>query len=679
MAIQSDDLGFIVGEKQFKEMAASIDQTRDNTENILNVLVSNLKEAVDSDRQGFNRVINRVIDAIDSTENNNKPSEEPKQRRVPVRDSNKDSKTTIVIPRDASERPRVTNSASDRAQASRERQRDEKGRFIGQNKDNGNLLNQVKDIVNFGRVDGDVHGYDPTIDALTELKDVVSPVGSVFSKMTGKAVGLFRGRMRKRRSDEVLPDEQAKSNRREEASDKERNKLLKRLIDVVRGAKGRLKPTDLLSSLLGGGIGRGKGILKLGRSVLKRLPLLGALIGGGLLAKDWNTLNSGGKGKGIGEIVGGLVGSALGTFFGPVGTIAGGGLGVYLGGIFGQKVGEWTDDLKKIDFGQLFTDAISSIKKNAKEFASHPFQSIAGWGKSIWDKTSQGAYNFTGGAIGTNVAASNSPIGNKTKEKQMAVFKAMKGAGFNDNWAAGITATIGRENDYQDEYLFGKHQDKAGGTNMGMISWQGPRRKELTTYMSKRGLIDGNGNIIKGQAALNAQGDFIKQEIETKPEYAKVREYIKNNPNASEEEIARVLGKKYVGWAYGQSILRNGESFDWQKHLAKEYNYRESIDGQLKDKKMDTNTSGKKVRTDVQVPYALPEQRGVINSKPSPQATKGQKLQVPQVNQLSKVNSSAPQQAQVVVSKQDGLIAQNISDRNLAHVVTGGLGSSYNA
>lgn len=34
------------------------------------------------------------------------------------------------------------------------------------------------------------------------------------------------------------------------------------------------------------------------------------------------------------------------------------------------------------------------------------------------------------------------------------------------------TASVGRENDYRDEYLFGKNQDKAGGTNIGMISWQ---------------------------------------------------------------------------------------------------------------------------------------------------------------------------------------------------------------
>ncbi|KOA14109.1 tail tape measure protein, partial [Acinetobacter baumannii] len=139
-----------------------------------------------------------------------------------------------------------------------------------------------------------------------------------------------------------------------------------------------------------------------------------------------------------------------------------------------------------------------------------------------------------------------SPIGEKTKEKQLAVYNAMKKAGFNDNWAAGLTASVGRENDYQDKYLFGKHQDKAGGTNMGMISWQGARKDRLTAYMKERGLLDANGNMVRSQAALDAQGAFMKHEIETNPEYASVKAYMQNNPNASKEDIARVLGTKYV-------------------------------------------------------------------------------------------------------------------------------------
>jgi hypothetical protein len=42
----------------------------------------------------------------------------------------------------------------------------------------------------------DVSGVDPTIDALREVKDVVSPVGRVFGGMGARAIGLFRGRLK---------------------------------------------------------------------------------------------------------------------------------------------------------------------------------------------------------------------------------------------------------------------------------------------------------------------------------------------------------------------------------------------------------------------------------------------------------------------------------------------------
>ncbi|MFY0034742.1 phage tail tip lysozyme, partial [Acinetobacter baumannii] len=118
----------------------------------------------------------------------------------------------------------------------------------------------------------------------------------------------------------------------------------------------------------------------------------------------------------------------------------------------------------------------------------------------------------------------------------------------------------------------------AGGTNMGMISWQGARKDRLTAYMKERGLLDANGNMVRSQAALDAQGAFMKHEIETNPEYASVKAYMQNNPNASKEDIARVLGTKYVRWAYGQTKLRNGKSFDYRPHLENEYKYRANID-----------------------------------------------------------------------------------------------------
>ncbi|MFI7914020.1 tail tape measure protein, partial [Acinetobacter baumannii] len=93
------------------------------------------------------------------------------------------------------------------------------------------------------------------------------------------------------------------------------------------------------------------------------------------------------------------------------------------------------------------------------------------------------------------------------------------------------------------------------------------------------------GNMVRSQAALDAQGAFMKHEIETNPEYASVKAYMQKNPNASKEDIARVLGTKYVRWAYGQTKLRNGKSFDYRPHLEKEYKYRANIDKTVQEQK----------------------------------------------------------------------------------------------
>ena len=130
------------------------------------------------------------------------------------------------------------------------RELDGKRRFIGaggatESRSFFDLIGKAKDFFsNKGGVD--VSGVDPTIDALREVKDVVSPVGRVFSGIGARAIGLFRGHLKK-----------------------------------SRGA-------------LGG----------LGKAGLKRLPLLGALFGGASLAKDWNGLDTAGKDKGLGEVIG---------------------------------------------------------------------------------------------------------------------------------------------------------------------------------------------------------------------------------------------------------------------------------------------------------------------------------------------------------------------------------------
>lgn len=185
---------------------------------------------------------------------------------------------------------------------------------------------------------------------------------------------------------------------------------------------------------------------------------------------------------------------------------------------------------------------------------------------------------FGFGNNGSGSTAVTPTTSKEAKANQSAVFKAMRKAGFTQSQAAALTAQVGRENSYNTSLLYGTHRDAANNlTNMGMLSWQGSRARELKEFLAKRGLIDKNGNIVKNESSLIAQAEFIKKEIETNPAYAATRNMFANNPNANPSEYSKTLGKNYVGWAYGQNRLKSGQSFDWQKHLARESGYLQEI------------------------------------------------------------------------------------------------------
>ncbi|AWL27113.1 hypothetical protein DJ533_00060 (plasmid) [Acinetobacter defluvii] len=429
--LNTDSQGFILGELRLKQIKQGVENTEDNTKEILDFLKSEFKRMIDANQSqsdSLNRTIQDYIkqnkkakDAASQSNSQNTPNNaEPNQntgnqRGTPNRASsgrsrNADSNAPSTRPRpsrDAEDpnpnptrRTRTRSQAEERAQLERERSnqdRDSKGRFTAKDK---TILEKFKDLFkNGGGSSGnvDTKGYDPTVDALNELKEIVSPVGNIFGKMTSRAIGILRGRMRKNRNEQTLPEEQQQANRREQESDKERNKLLKRLIDAVRSNGGG--GGGLFGGLLGKLFKGGKGLFK---GLLKRVPLLGLLFGGASLFSEWGKLDSGGKGKGIGSLAGGALGAILGSVFGPLGTIGGGALGAYLGGIFGKKVGEWTDTLKNSDFVGIFkslwSDAIgkivdiaesiknSKIVKNTKEAIGNGIDYVKQGASNLYNK-----------------------------------------------------------------------------------------------------------------------------------------------------------------------------------------------------------------------------------------------------------------------------------------------------
>lgn len=396
MVINADSHGFLIGERRFKEMSEGVNQTENNTKQILkvmtdsfqdmqkelskssdirNILARQNRSGKAQDASGLPDTAHSTRIAVDATEKAVEATEQALAASKRIRKKAIDAEVGLES---APSRLSGVSSTSKRAA----RARDSRGRFIGAG---GEFeKKRIKSIFGLSGVSAggaDVGGIDPTVDAIRELNEAVTPVKNVFKGMSAKAIGIFSGRMKKRRGDEALPEDQIKSNKEVAKSDKKQNKLLQLILFAIRRQKG-----GGLSGLLG----RGGWLLALlkggGKALLKKIPLLGALIGGGFLAKDWSKLSSGGKGKGIGQIVGTVVGGMLGSFLGPVGTVAGGTLGNILGGIFGEKIGTWTDSLKIINFGTIFKDFLKDKLGIGDDSGKKAFIPYANAGQSKVDR-----------------------------------------------------------------------------------------------------------------------------------------------------------------------------------------------------------------------------------------------------------------------------------------------------
>ena len=81
-----------------------------------------------------------------------------------------------------------------------------------------------------------------------------------------------------------------------------------------------------------------------------------------------------------------------------------------------------------------------------------------------------------------------------------------------------MTAEVGRENSYQDKYLFGGHSDSANNEyNLGMFSWQKERSKNVYNRLKSAGYV-ANGKMQKTQENLNEQVQFTVHRVY--PSYA---------------------------------------------------------------------------------------------------------------------------------------------------------------
>lgn len=145
-----------------------------------------------------------------------------------------------------------------------------------------------------------------------------------------------------------------------------------------------------------------------------------------------------------------------------------------------------------------------------------------------------------------------------SQQNMAMVLQALKNAGLNDNQARILGAEIGRENAFQDKYLWGYHADpKNGAVNVGIISWQGARGKGVERALREAGLIQ-NGKIVKGQQSLDVMAKYLVNEIRTNPTYAKTKKQFLDNPNVDYKTGAKVLGRNFIRWAYDNPKYASG-------------------------------------------------------------------------------------------------------------------------
>lgn len=169
------------------------------------------------------------------------------------------------------------------------------------------------------------------------------------------------------------------------------------------------------------------------------------------------------------------------------------------------------------------------------------------------------------------------------------VYQSFVDLGWSPNQARIMTAEVGRENDFNPKALFGRHVDASNGkVNLGMISWQGSRGKQLDKTLRAKGLIDGKGNIVRSQASLNEMARFLDKEIRTRPEYKRTKSQFLGNPNVAYDVAKEVVGRNFIGWDYsGKAVLGKNVA----THHAKRDKYYGQLGGKVTGGNMSTQSA----------------------------------------------------------------------------------------
>lgn len=149
--------------------------------------------------------------------------------------------------------------------------------------------------------------------------------------------------------------------------------------------------------------------------------------------------------------------------------------------------------------------------------------------------------------------------GNQQQQNTARIYNAFLNAGFTTRQARILTAEVGRENSMRVEGMFGLHHDprKKHIINGGIISFNQERKIALDRYMASQGLLKsgnpdkGTGSYVESQASLNAMAKFIMKELSSGKHKGWTAAWnALQNDNLTDAEIHKVVGKRYIVWAY---------------------------------------------------------------------------------------------------------------------------------
>ena len=712
----SDEYGFLVGSRRLEQGIESVD---DKVQRIIEFLEKNAKPVrlVNSQTVAQNQVAKDVSKLVTLTEKSHKEIQKTKvansqtlrnggniknrqadensnlSANQPTRTVNSQTGATnasesagsLATELSANQPTRTVNSQT--SQQAQDRRRDANGRFIGgegeQSKSSGGLFKGMTQAVRNGflQANSDGQNLDPSIDALYEVKNILSPVGRVAALTLRPLGALFKSKKR----NEPLSREEEKHNKKE-------IKLLERIARMGGGGGG----------LLGGLLGRGGGFLgklfKGGGKLLKfgkGIPLVGALLTA-MSFSGWSGKSTKEKGSTVGVGVGGIAGGAIGSLLGPVGTIVGASVGAWvgdkLGGVVAPYFKVWTDSLVKADIPAMLSKAwdgfISLIKK---AFEATPFGAAQKGGSKLLE-WGRGAYNTVKGTMSEayrDTVGDSGQSAGKTSVRKIEKVIGVQGTKRIYQMSDGTietrdSGTVAWRNNNPGNLKFGFK-----GSADKTVKTQRTREKALADAQKRyKGIVDldqwGNAVFETQEAGALAKLQLLKNSFGNLTFPEMLRKY------AVDDYSGKTDYQRYEGivdkHAKSNGIsLRNKTINQMSKEeldiLSKAMVEAEGVKAGNVSVKGNPQATPKATALPptISKPPVVPSLslKPAINMKAQPiQFRSAAKVEaIPKIETVPEMHTSPKPMLVQSVNSGDN-ISQNLSDRGLAHLVTGGLGEN---